>query len=201
MPDHDAIYHAGDIRFASVGCAAMKSRYMTDGEITMFYRQARDKRREITILAELNGMRRAEVINILLDAGELKPRSAAYIARWSPWSPEEIERLIAESRRGKSWAEVAALFPGRPVEAVKSFAYTHGLRLGVKCEFVGRLKPRVWGDGKKEAAFELARQGLTYGEIAEHFGTNARSVRNMFNYERARGEEVPFTIDGRRRKE
>lgn len=47
----------------------MAGRYMTDGEIATSYRQAKSKKKQIGILADLNGMTRAEIEDILIAAG------------------------------------------------------------------------------------------------------------------------------------
>ena len=47
----------------------MAGRYMTDGEIATSYRQAKSKKKQVGILADLNGMTRAEIEDILIAAG------------------------------------------------------------------------------------------------------------------------------------
>lgn len=45
---------------------------MTDGEIISSYRQAKDKGKQITILAELNACTKGQIEDILTEAGYLK---------------------------------------------------------------------------------------------------------------------------------
>ncbi len=46
---------------------------MTEREICISYRQARDKKRQLQILAELNNVKRIHIIKILLEHGEKLP--------------------------------------------------------------------------------------------------------------------------------
>lgn len=53
---------------------------MTGREICMSYRQAKDKKKQMQILAELNNVKRIHIIKILLEHGEKLP-------------PKEMEKL------------------------------------------------------------------------------------------------------------
>lgn len=47
---------------------------MTDGDICREYREAKDKEKQIDIIADqLNGMTREDVIKVLVDCGEMEP--------------------------------------------------------------------------------------------------------------------------------
>lgn len=60
------------IRAEGKGAAKL---HMTDGEIVNSYRTARDPRRQIGILAELNAVTPREIREVLEEAGELAPKS------------------------------------------------------------------------------------------------------------------------------
>lgn len=92
-------------------------RYMTDGEIVTFYRQAKSPKRQITILAQLNCMKKQEIKDILIKAGcnlNKPPRknktSGGTIRRinWKEIDPEII-RLYKEGKKYREIAEITGV--------------------------------------------------------------------------------------------
>lgn len=66
---------------------------MTEMEMATVYRQAKDKKKQIKILMELNGLRESEVRDILFRNGIKQnemPRNRSH-------KQEEMDRLVAES--------------------------------------------------------------------------------------------------------
>ena len=82
---------------------------MTAEEIVRHYRQAKDPKNDIQVLADLNGTDTASIRAILIDAGELAPDGKV---KKKPGAPENraerdaiIRRMLAE---GHTWSETAA---------------------------------------------------------------------------------------------
>ena len=94
----------------------MAGRYMTDGEIITSYCQAKNKKKQIGILADLNGMTRAEIEDILIAAGfKIKRRPDPFRDEltkdgqkrtFRKWTAEEDRTLIRMAKEGKTIKEI-----------------------------------------------------------------------------------------------
>lgn len=93
------------------------NRYMTDGEIVTFYRQAKSPKKQITILAQLNCMKKQEIKDILIKAGcNLNKPPAKNITNsvairrinWEAIDPEII-RLYKEGKKYREIAEITGV--------------------------------------------------------------------------------------------
>ena len=85
-------------------------RAMTDGEIVTSYRQAKDKREQIGILADLNLMTKEKVCEILRAAGINEVGEAKKTRREPPnvWRAEELDSLRRMCAEGRGLGEISA---------------------------------------------------------------------------------------------
>lgn len=88
------------------GVRGMAKLYMTDGEIVNSYRLARDPRRQISVLAELNAVPPSVIREVLSEAGELvlKPRKTGG-GRPLSFDAAEARRLFDAGLSDKEMAE------------------------------------------------------------------------------------------------
>lgn len=88
------------------GVRGMAKLYMTDGEIVNSYRLARDHRRQIGVLAELNAVPPSVIREVLAEAGELalKPRKTGG-GRPLSFDAAEARRLFDAGMSDKEMAE------------------------------------------------------------------------------------------------
>lgn len=87
------------------------ARCMTDSEILVSWRQAKNRTAQITILSELNCVTPVRIIEILREQGaspDELPKSAS--RKWRKWSDEEIEKMRAMQREGYSREQIALQF-------------------------------------------------------------------------------------------
>ena len=103
-------------------------------EILMMYRQAANRRKQISILADLYLCTKQEITEILKEAGLITdaksiPRATSKrIAgkRWRLWTDEEETILCDMRRNGESYKEIAAVL-GRSFQSVSNKAKCLGL--------------------------------------------------------------------------
>lgn len=103
-------------------------------EIVMMYRQAANRRKQISILADLYLCTKQEITEILKEAGLITdaksiPRATSKrIAgkRWWLWTDEEETILCDMRRNGESYKEIAAVL-GRSFQSVSNKAKCLGL--------------------------------------------------------------------------
>ena len=96
------------------------------GEIVMMYRQAADRKKQLSILAELFLMSKLEIARILFEAGfteghiknalSKKRTKDSQFNKWTPSEEEELRRLLGENY---SYAECARLL-GRTKNSICS---------------------------------------------------------------------------------
>ncbi len=76
---------------------------MTNEEIVRDYRQAKNRSKQIGILAELNGCKKSDIVKILVDAGETVPRNyAAYEKKAAGTEAEAADGGILRSAQNDS---------------------------------------------------------------------------------------------------
>ena len=103
-------------------------------EIVMMYRQAANRKKQISILSDLYLCTKQEIIEILKEAGLITdaksiPRATSKrIAgkRWRLWTDEEETILCDMRRNGESYKEIAAVL-GRSFQSVSNKALSLGL--------------------------------------------------------------------------
>ena len=88
---------------------------MTDGEIYTNYRQAKDRRAQIRIIADLNVVPVNAVICKLLDMGFTDKWLHKYHRGYfAPWSDEEIRKLLRLKDEGWKWREISMIMGRTP---------------------------------------------------------------------------------------
>lgn len=104
------------------------------GEIVMMYRQAANRRKQISILADLFLKTTQEIKQVLIDAGAIPdpksiPKSTSKRVagkRWKLWTEEEEEILCNMRRNGEGYKEIAGVL-GRSFQSVSYKAQSLGL--------------------------------------------------------------------------
>ena len=156
-------------------------RAMTDGEIVTSYRQAKDKREQIGILADLNLMTKEKVCEILRAAGINEVGEAKKVRREPPnvWRDEELDSLRRMCAEGRGLGEISASL-GRTKHAV----HRKGVSLGLAfCEDVlpgedvGKKRSnKMWTTGELDSLRRMAAEGKTAEECAEALGRTKTAV-------------------------
>ena len=156
-------------------------RTMTDGEIVTSYRQAKDKREQIGILADLNLMTKEKVCEILRAAGINEVGEAKKVRREPPnvWRDEELDSLRRMCAEGRGLGEISASL-GRTRHAV----HRKGVSLGLAfCEDVlpgedvGKKRSnKMWTTGELDSLRRMAAEGKTAEECAEALGRTKTAV-------------------------
>ncbi len=156
-------------------------RAMTDGEIVTSYRQAKDKREQIGILADLNLMTKEKVCEILRAAGINEVGEAKKVRREPPnvWRAEELDSLRRMCAEGRGLGEISASL-GRTKHAV----HRKGVSLGLAfCEDVlpgedvGKKRSnKMWTTGELDSLRRMAAEGKTAEECAEALGRTKTAV-------------------------
>ena len=156
-------------------------RAMTDGEIVTSYRQAKDKREQIGILADLNLMTKERVCEILRAAGVKEVGEAKKVRREPPnvWRDEELDSLRRMCAEGRGLGEISAAL-GRTKHAV----HRKGVSLGLAfCEDVlpgedvGKKRSnKMWTTGELDSLRCMAAEGKTAEECAEALGQTKTAV-------------------------
>ena len=79
---------------------------MTPAEIAKSYREAKNRRVQIGVLADLNACKKPDILAALVEAGELTPEDAAQLQPKKPGrsprqtptpEPEELDHALAEA--------------------------------------------------------------------------------------------------------
>lgn len=106
----------------------MSSMWMSDGDIVMMYRQAKSPPQEIKVLAELNGVTRDVIVDVLRRSGvEMLIKGKRSGKKKAPrWTPEQDATLADMLSAGESYTAIAEKI-GRSRYAVKTRVYTLGM--------------------------------------------------------------------------
>lgn len=99
---------------------------MTHEDIVASYRQAKNKKSQIGVLAELNATDTASIRAVLIDAGELKPDQPV-----NKTSPEQLEKVKELLEAGLSMNETARR-TGVSQPTVSKYAKQYGWGVAVK---------------------------------------------------------------------
>lgn len=156
-------------------------RAMTDGEIVTSYRQAKNKREQLGILADLNLMTVEQVREILRAAGIGEVGEAKKTRREPPnvWRDEELDSLRRMCAEGRGLGEISEAL-GRTRHAV----HRKGVSLGLAfCEDVlpgedvGKKRSnKMWTTGELDSLRCMAAEGKTAEECAEALGRTKTAV-------------------------
>ena len=161
-------------------------RTMTDGEVVTSYRQAKNKREQLGILADLNLMTVEQVREILRAAGVKEVGEAKKTRREPPnvWRAEELDSLRRMCAEGRGLGEISASL-GRTRHAV----HRKGVSLGLAfCEDVlpgedvGKKRTnKKWTTGELDSLRRMAAEGKTPAECAEALGRTKTAVMDRGN--------------------
>lgn len=172
---------------------------LTDGEVITSFRQAKNKREQLRILAELQCCSQNEIYDLLSAAGEdvsmLRRRSARSSGDPRRWTEEEVDLLHLRCRQGASCEDVAIELE-RTVDSVYSKANEMGFAFAAgSVEEESAEGAELFGCddspcGDEPAAEEWTReeilsvaklygQGETIRRIAEVFGRSAEEVARI----------------------
>lgn len=179
-----------------------KFRSMTDGEIVTSYRQAKSRRKQIGILADLNCMTKTEVIKVLRSFGEdiALPRKGAadgesaaprYFTHRSPartWTADEVETLRRMAGEGRTVKEVAAAL-GRGYRGVYAKAYDMRITFadGRSAEASadrkagGNRSRPVWTSDEVETLRRMAGEGAGAQEIMRVLNRGRTAIYSKAN--------------------
>ena len=156
-------------------------RTMTDGEVVTSYRQAKNKREQLGILADLNLMTVEQVREILRAAGIGEVGEAKKVRREPPnvWRAEELASLRRMCAEGRGLGEISEAL-GRTRHAV----HRKGVSLGLAfCEDVlpgedvGKKRSnKKWTTGELDSLRRMAAEGKTAAECAEALGRTKTAV-------------------------
>ncbi len=110
----------------------MSRPWMSDGDIVMMYRQAASPPKEIRVLAELNGVTRDVIVEILERNGitlkhykdtltfeKSKEKGAKKKMRGPEWTPDEVKYMLDKKKLGLTAEQIAAEL-GRTKAAIVS---------------------------------------------------------------------------------
>ncbi len=93
--------------------------FMSETEIITRYRQAKSKNQQITILAQINGCDRADIIELLALNGEYYK----FDTKCQRWNEEECKRLEQLLDRNMTTKEIAALYGCKPSVMASTVTY------------------------------------------------------------------------------
>ena len=155
----------------------MAKLYMTDGEIVNSYRLARDPRRQIGVLAELNAVPPSVIREVLAEAGELvlKPRKTGG-GRPLSFDAAEARRLFDAGMSDKEMAEKL----GTKVRNIQFWRQGQGLLRPRGLPFGSEVK-------KVEAPPEENKEETDMKKMQDNAAAEAAEVREGSDTGRGRG--------------
>lgn len=136
--------------------------YYTDGQLRTMYRDAKDRRAQIGIIAELEAKPPELVVEKLESLGEVvelgkKQRKNQKRNGHVTWSEEE-DRILREAwQQGKTLEQIAELLPGRSAKAV-------GNRRE-KMHLKGRKRDSWWTEEEDNILREASRSRTSISEL------------------------------------
>jgi len=162
--------------------------YYTDGQLRTMYRDAKDRRAQIAIIAELEAKPKELVIEKLESLGEVvnfdkKKRKAQKRNGHVTWSEEE-DRILREAwQQGKTLEQIAELLPGRSEKAV-------GNRRE-KMHLKGRKRDGWWTEEEDQILRDASRSRTSIKTLAQLLKTRTRNAiiqrRHLLGLPKLRG--------------
>lgn len=150
---------------------------MTPREICRSYREARDQKEQIGILADLNASSKDRIVSILRDGGEeidwFRPNAKA----GRQWSEEEDAAVLERRKARATFREIAEEL--------------HRTETAVRMRYArlsdGELIPDAmhWTKEEETELLALRQKGLTFKAIGELLGRSKNSVQGK--YKRVKG--------------
>lgn len=162
--------------------------YMTDSEITEIYRSAKNKERQVTVLADLNACRKYDMAKKLAELGlrELKEKPPATRPLKEPnWTKIDYDAAKALYDEGRTDEEISAQL-GCSLYAFRNWRSAHKLP---------QNRPRRFAFDEA-LAMELYRDGKTDAAIAAATGLSKSGV---YSWRKRNG--LPSAVDMRKHVE
>lgn len=188
----------------------MSKRYMTDGEIVTFFRQAADPKAEIRILAELNNCSTDEILEALRSRGIKTPRVKNYDPsrisnydvsgrrsktdatqfRMGKWTDEDTQTIVSMYEDGYGYSEIARKV-NRTETAVKARIWDLN-RKGAAIDKGRRTRRNAWSADEDRIVIDMCRDGHSNEQIADAVGRSVSTVKSRIETLRKEGVQVAY---------
>lgn len=116
----------------------MKNRTMSDGEILKSYREAKDKRHQVSVLADLNVCTKGEIIDILI-AGGVRPQELPRKRQKKASVPADIAAEVKKheaSRREEVTLEALLFLKNSLAKDIEKLEADYQ---AIRAEYVGKI--------------------------------------------------------------
>lgn len=166
---------------------------MSKGEIASDYRLAKDPAKQIKILAELNGVTRAEIEDVLVEYGlkpKRKPRPPG--RRSNAWTAEDIAELRRLHAEGIPREEIADRMQ-RSYLAIKS-KMTELRLVDQNWRKNKKMNGKEWTGDEVAYLLEKKKLGLTVQQIAAELGRSEIAIRGKLQKLREEGIQIAAQI-------
>ena len=145
---------------------------MTTQEICRSYREARNQKEQIGILADLNASSKERIVSVLRDGGENVDWFRSNTNAGRAWTEEEDEELLMMREARKTFREIAAAFRRTETAIRMRYAKLSG----------GKLVPdnAHWTRDEEKELLKLRQKGITFKAIGEMLGRTKNSVMGKY---------------------
>lgn len=146
--------------------------WMTEREICLSYREARDQKEQIGILADLNASSKDRIVSILRDGGETVDWHRMNTKAGREWTEEEDETVLARRKERATFREIAEEL--------------HRTETAVRMRYAklsdGELIPDKmhWTKEDVETLLTLRQKGLTFKAIGALLGRTKNGVMGKY---------------------
>ena len=167
--------------------------WMSKGEIASDYRLAKDPVKQIKILAELNGVRREEIEDVLVEYGlkpKRKPRPPG--RRSNAWTAEDIAELRRLHAEGISREEIADRMQ-RSYLAIKS-KMTELRLVDQNWRKTKKMNGKEWTSEEVASLLSKKKMGMTVPQIAAELGRTEVAIKGKLKKLREEGKQIAEQI-------
>ena len=167
--------------------------WMNKGEIASDYRMAKDPAKQIKILAELNGVTRAEIEDVLVEYG-LKPkrRPRPPGRRSNAWTAEDIAELRRLHAEGIPREEIADRMQ-RSYLAIKS-KMTELRLVNKNWRKNQKMNGKEWTSEEVASLLSKKKMGMTVPQIAADLGRTEVAIKGKLKKLREEGKQIAAQI-------
>lgn len=167
--------------------------WMSKGEIASDYRMAKDPAKQIKILAELNGVTRAEIEDVLVEYG-LKPkrRPRPPGSRSNAWTAEDIAELRRLHAEGIPREEIADRMQ-RSYLAIKS-KMTELRLVNKNWRKNQKMNGKEWTSEEVASLLSKKKMGMTVPQIAAELGRTEVAIKGKLKKLREEGKQIAAQI-------
>lgn len=167
--------------------------WMSKGEIASDYRMAKDPAKQIKILAELNGVTRAEIEDVLVEYG-LKPkrRPRPPGRRSNAWTAEDIAELRRLHAEGIPREEIADRMQ-RSYLAIKS-KMTELRLVNKNWRKNQKMNGKEWTSEEVASLLSKKKMGMTVPQIAAELGRTEVAIKGKLKKLREEGKQIDAQI-------